>query len=417
MLKREPKRKKSAMSLSSLDKNKRYLLACSYGPDSMAAFYLLLKDGYSFEVAIVNYHLRPESNDEVKGLKEYADKHNIKLHVLDVKEKITSNIEKRCRDIRYKFFASLVNEYKFDAVIIAQHMDDNIETYLLQKNRRILPNCWGISEKTSIFGVKVIRPLLPYTKDDLLAICRENNIPYAIDKTNLSDEYARNRIRHQIVEKMSREEKTIVCEEINKKNTELKKIFDSIDINKTNDIAYVLSLDNITYLYVLNILVKKLDESLCISKKQADEVRRILFSDKPNVVAEIKRNVFISKQYDKFLFLTHSNDEGVSYSIQIDEPMEFECEYFYLNFTSGAESRNVHLNDYPLTIRTFVPGDKYVISGYEVSVRRLFIDWKMPLFLRGRWPLITNKDGKIIYIPRYQKNFTGSEDINFYVKY
>lgn len=250
MLKREPKRKKSAMSLSSLDKNKRYLLACSYGPDSMAAFYLLLKEGYSFEVAIVNYHLRPESNDEVKGLKEYADKHNIKLHVLDVKEKIISNTEKRCRDIRYKFFASLVNECKFDAVIIAQHMDDNIETYLLQKNRRILPNCWGISEKTSIFGVKVIRPLLPYTKDDLLAICRENNIPYAIDKTNLSDEYARNRIRHQIVEKMSREEKTIVCEEINKKNTELKKIFDSIDINKTNDIAYVLSLDNITYLYV-----------------------------------------------------------------------------------------------------------------------------------------------------------------------
>lgn len=405
------------MSLSSLDKNKRYLLACSYGPDSMAAFYLLLKEGYSFEVAIVNYHLRPESNDEVKGLKEYADKHNIKLHVLDVKEKITSNIEKRCRDIRYKFFASLVSEYKFDAVIIAQHMDDNIETYLLQKNRRILPNCWGISEKTSIFGVKVIRPLLPYTKDDLLAICRENNIPYAIDKTNLSDEYARNRIRHQIVEKMSREEKTIVCEKINKKNTELKKIFDSIDINKTNDIAYVLSLDNITYLYVLNILVKKLDESLCISKKQADEVRRILFSDKPNVVAEIKRNVFISKQYDKFLFLTHSEDEGVSYSIQIDEPMEFECEYFYLNFTSGAENRNVHLNDYPLTIRTFVPGDKYVISGYEVSVRRLFIDWKMPLFLRGRWPLIINKDGKIIYIPRYQRNFTNSEDINFYVKY
>ena len=405
------------MSLSSLDKNKRYLLACSYGPDSMAAFYLLLKEGYSFEVAIVNYHLRPESNDEVKGLKEYADKHNIKLHVLDVKEKIISNTEKRCRDIRYKFFASLVNEYKFDAVIIAQHMDDNIETYLLQKNRRILPNCWGISEKTSIFGVKVIRPLLPYTKDDLLAICRENNIPYAIDKTNLSDEYARNRIRHQIVEKMSREEKTIICEEIDKKNTELKKIFDSIDINKTNDIAYVLSLDNITYLYVLNILVKKLDESLCISKKQADEVRRILFSDKPNVVAEIKRNVFVSKQYDKFLFLTHSEDEGVSYSIQIDEPMEFECEYFYLNFTSGAENRNIHLNDYPLTIRTFVPGDKYVISGYEVSVRRLFIDWKMPLFLRGRWPLITNKDGKIIYIPRYQKNFTRSEDINFYVKY
>ena len=49
-----------------LDKNKKYLLACSYGPDSMALFSMLLEEGYRFEVAHVNYHFRNESNLEEK---------------------------------------------------------------------------------------------------------------------------------------------------------------------------------------------------------------------------------------------------------------------------------------------------------------------------------------------------------------
>ena len=73
-------------------------------------------------------------------------------------------------------------------------------------------------------------------------------------------------------------------------------------------------------------------------------------------------------------------------------------------------------SDYPLTIRTYQPGDKTIISNYQVLVRRLFIDWKMPLYLRKRWPLFVNKDNKIVYIPRYKSNFEVSDSPNFYVK-
>ena len=51
-----------------LDKSKKYLLACSSGPDSMALFYLLVKNGYDFACAIVNYHIRKESDEEVASL-------------------------------------------------------------------------------------------------------------------------------------------------------------------------------------------------------------------------------------------------------------------------------------------------------------------------------------------------------------
>ena len=60
-----------------LDKNKKYLLACSYGPDSMYLFSLLLKEGYNFSAAHVNYHFRKESDDEEKALRKYCYENNV----------------------------------------------------------------------------------------------------------------------------------------------------------------------------------------------------------------------------------------------------------------------------------------------------------------------------------------------------
>ena len=405
------------MTISNLDKNKNYLLACSFGPDSMALFYLLLKEKYNFEVAFVNYHLREESDLEEKGIEEFCNTHKIRLHKLSVSEKIDTNVEKKCRDIRYRFFSEIVKRYELSGVLVAQHMDDHIETFLLQKKRKILPNCWGISPKNTIFDVEIIRPLLNYTKEDLLSICRDNNIPYAIDKTNLSDQYARNRIRHEIVERLSREEKDELVLKIQKENDSLNTLLSSIDQKKINDVSYVLSLDEVTYLYLINICARRLDSSLFISKEQGKTIRKVLESHRPNIFVLIKRGLYVSKQYNEYSFYTSETIGIVSYSVLIDHPQEFECEYFYLDFRGDTSNRNVKLDDYPLTIKNAKKSDRYIIKDYSCSVRRLFIDWKVPEELRNRWPVILNKEGNIIYIPRYQSNFTKSKDCNFYVKY
>ena len=69
-----------------------------------------------------------------------------------------------------------------------------------------------------------------------------------------------------------------------------------------------------------------------------------------------------------------------------------------------------------MTVRNAKPEDEYLISDYTKQLRRLFIDWKMPVTLRKRWPVIVNKEGKIVYVPRYQKDFVIEKDCNFYVK-
>ena len=87
------------MRIPKLSVDKKYLLACSYGPDSMALFNLLLKDNINFDVAIVNYHLREESDLEVKGLKSFCETHKKTLFIKIVEEKIEKNIENKCREI------------------------------------------------------------------------------------------------------------------------------------------------------------------------------------------------------------------------------------------------------------------------------------------------------------------------------
>ena len=201
-----------------LDLNKKYLLACSFGPDSMALFSILLEYGFNFEVAHINYHLRKESDAEEQGLRRFCEEKGIKLYVYQNVEIIKSNVEARCREIRYLFFKSLFDVRHFDALLVAHQQDDLIETYLLQKERKNLVNYFGIAPETTINGMTVIRPLLNLTKKDTQNICDSNNIPYAIDKTNLLPLFKRNKIRLSVINKLLPRTRNAYLEEIKEKN-------------------------------------------------------------------------------------------------------------------------------------------------------------------------------------------------------
>ena len=397
-----------------LDSEKKYLLACSFGPDSMALFSMLLKGKYSFDVAHVNYHLRKESNYEQEQLEAFCFEHSTKLFVLDNLNVPKKNIEAECREIRYSFFQNLFEQNGYDALLVAHQQDDHIETYLMQKDRKNLPKFYGISEKTSIKGMTVLRPLLSYRKDELLNHCKENNVPYAIDITNLQPLYKRNKIRIDIVSKLSNVERQELLEKIDNKNKEVSKIL--AKVHKTsNNIAEILALSDIELAYFLNEKVRKYCQNNPITYKQSLEVRKMLTSEKPNVlICCCKDKVVIEKAYTKLL--VRENSISDKYSFAVGSPTIIDNEYLYADLVNDPNKRNIKESDYPLVIRSARKGDKYKIKDYEVSVRRLFIDWKMPLYLRKLWPIFVNRHGTIIYIPRYRKDFVIESSPYFYVK-
>ena len=397
-----------------LDKNQKYLLACSHGPDSMALFYMLKEEGYNFAVAHVNYHLREESNLEQEQLEAYCAKNNVQLYVKDVDEVLgNNNLEEKCRIIRYTFFKDLVNQYGFDAVLIAHNQDDLIETYLMQKRRQNLVQFFGIKEKPIIFDVKIIRPLLSYSKQELLMFCDLNKVEYSIDKTNLENTFLRNQIRHQIVERMNKFDRKKILREIDDENLRLNVISDKISKINSNKCEDYNRLTDDEFLYAIVKRGRELKPDFTMSRNQGLEIRKIFQSDKANVSVNVS-DLTLVKSYDSFQFIDQNKE--VNFSYKIDSPCVLDTEYFYLDFTGDTSNRNVSKEDYPLTIRNAQPNDVYLIKGYEKQLRRLFIDWKVPVPLRKRWPVIINKNGTVIYVPRYQKDFKKENNCNFYVK-
>ncbi len=379
----------------------------------MCLFHLLKDGGYHFEVAHVNYHLRKESDGEQKALEEICHELNIPLHILDNKNIFNHNIEEQCRELRYSFFNDLYLASHFDALLVGHHFNDHYETYLLQKKRKNLVKHYGLNRKSHMHNMLVIRPLLNYTKTDILSYDKEHHISYALDHTNFENTFERNKIRNANLTIDDHLLFTKYNKVIKDENKALKIILKEAKTLSLNADC-LLNKDKYSVAYFLYAQCNKVKPGYELSYKQVNEILKLLKSEKPNIQLKLTDNLFFIKEYSDCYF--SKGIKELAYSFKIAIPQVVDNKYFYFDGTTDTSNRHVSESDYPLTIRPYQKGDKYQIKDYLCSVNRLFIDWKMPIHLRKRWPIIINKDNKIIYIPRYRKNFVVDSKTNFYVK-
>ena len=380
----------------SIDKNKKYVVACSFGPDSMALLFAAIQENLNIVVAHVNYRKREASVFEQKSLMEYCESNGIKCYVLDLlKAKPTGNFQDWARRQRYEFFKKVCDEVSANAVLVAHQEDDVIETYLMQKNKKIFVKNPGISRENIIFGVKIIRPLLAYSKKYLKAFDDENGIPYSVDESNLTDHYERNRIRHSVVEKLSEEERKRILEEIRESQSNV-----SVEQNSfTKDEFLGLSYEQI--IVFLDGFMTKVNEHRDLSKKFVDEIKKA-FMAKTNHFVDITASVRLELDYGEVCVVNLQKLKSYYFAFA----KTLDNELFAVDFSSGLSDRGVKEKYESYIIRNCSKTDELIIRNYSKKCGRLFIDWKMPLFLREVWPGIFSKDGKLLYVPRYRKTFT-----------
>lgn len=393
-----------------LDSNKKYVIACSFGPDSMALLDLAIKEKLNIVVAHVNYHKRDVSNFEEESLRKYCVERNIPIEVLDTsKLKCDKNFQEWAREIRYTFFKEVVEKYDADYLLTAHQQDDLIETYLMQKKRGNFVKNPGIAEKTNIFGINIIRPLLGYSKKELLDYDIKNNVPYSIDESNLSDMYERNKIRHHIVEKLTdSERKEILLEVSNIKPLE--------EVKVTHlPVKEFLSLSDQQIVLLISSFIDAYSDHRDISKSFVDEIKKAVLSKKAYVAIPLSDRLLLTKDYNDIYFI--NKNVKICYCYTIDEGTLIDDELFEIDLRNNYEERGITEPDFPLTIKPLAKSDKLRIKDYGCEVRRLFIDWKMPHHLRESWPGIYNKDGKLIYVPRYRTKFVDNHKSVFRLKF
>ncbi len=178
------------------------LVALSGGPDSVALLRMLIDKGHKVEAAHCNFHLRGEESDRDEAFcKALCEKLGVKLHTahFDTKEfaKLRGiSIEMAARDLRYHWFAQLARDLNADAVCVAHHSDDQVETILLNLLRGTgLKGLLGMRRRNGIF----LRPMLNMSRKDILAYLKRIGQDYVTDSTNLEDDVQRNKLRLDVI--------------------------------------------------------------------------------------------------------------------------------------------------------------------------------------------------------------------------
>lgn len=374
-----------------MKQKEKYLVACSGGPDSMALLDIY-KDKYELVCCHINYHHRDSANRDEDIVKNYCKINNIKFIKYDYVDSSKGNFQDKARVFRYKCFSDCVNKYQLKGVLVGHHLDDLLETYLLQLDRNASVSYYGLKRNTEIMGIKVFRPLLKYTKKDLTNYCDKNNISYGIDESNLTDLYKRNRIRHSCIEKMSKKEKLELLKEIKYTNyvqEEERKVVKDFVKGKTRfDYDEFMSCPYIKRL--LRTLIK--DD---LSDKHLDEIIKALKSKK-NIELLIDDKC-IYKEYGYI----EIHDKPINYEYKINKIVYKKYPYFVLSKKGTSfEGVSVTKDDFPLTIRNVKDGDNISMRYGTKKISRFFIDNKVATYDRRMWPIMLNNKGIAILVPK-----------------
>ena len=178
-------------------KNHKNLLAFSAGVDSSALFFLLIQEDIKFDIALVNYGLREEAEQEEAHAIELAKKYNLKIYTKKAPS-FQNHFEKNARDFRYDFFDKIIKENCYNNLLTAHQLNDQLEWFLMRLTKGAgTSELLGLEYISKRKKYSVIRPLLHHSKDELLDYLNKNNYPYFIDKSNLDEKYERNRFRKE----------------------------------------------------------------------------------------------------------------------------------------------------------------------------------------------------------------------------
>jgi len=403
--------------------NDRILLGVSGGIDSMTMLHLFQKSGFSLAVAHCNFSLRgEESNGDQQLVEHTCEEFGIKLHCLkfETQQFATENklsIQVAARELRYNWFNKLCNEFGYSKVAIAHNRDDIAETVILNLTRGT-----GLKGLTGIKPVngRIIRPLLFAGRDEIVRYATLNSISFREDSSNSSTKYSRNRIRHNVLP------------ELEKTNPSAKKSITETALHLQEAWALVEN-----YLF-------KLKEDLVIEKNEATYISIKGLKEEPHcklfLIEELVPLGFSHEMIDNiiesfnhqpgklFYSSTHQllrdRDYLIVSELKENEPVliriESDCKVidfpvslsfrviepdatFEIPRNKGIAVLDYNKLKFPLTIRPWQPGDRFVPFGMDnfKKVSDFLIDQKVSLLDKDNVYVLVSGDD-IIWIIGYR---------------
>ena len=226
-----------------------FVLAISGGVDSMVLANLFLINNLNFSIAHCNFQLRgKESDDDELFIKKWCSEKDIKLYnkkfsTEDYCKNNKLTIQMGARELRYEWFSELIDKEKYDFIVTAHHIDDQLETFIINSIRGTgIDGLVGIPDKIN----KIIRPLLMTSKDQIIEYSKVNRINYREDSSNDKEDYLRNKIRHSVIPYLKSDDDNVLLKfKTTIENLNSTKIFVQKVISKIRDRVFIYEGENI----------------------------------------------------------------------------------------------------------------------------------------------------------------------------
>ncbi|KGX85494.1 tRNA(Ile)-lysidine synthetase [Pontibacillus litoralis JSM 072002] len=417
------------------------LVAVSGGPDSMALLHYLksIQQQWQFRLIAltVDHSLRNESADDVKYVTSMCDEWGIlckavKLDVPTYKEQYQVGTQVAARHMRYAYFEEQMKECGGDFLVLGHHGDDQVETVFMRLTRSVEPKqIKGMDVKRPFSYGEIIRPFLGVTKREIEQYCAQHAIQPRLDPSNQSSQYTRNAFRmevlpflkeqnekiHEHIQQFSvyaKEDEDFLQQEANRlfQSSLFTKTYRHMEFDRLAFLSVSPSLQRRTFHLILNYLYDKLPNDL--SYQHWEQFKHVLKSSSPHLSIDLPDELLVIRSYDHVAF-TFEKEESVAYQFKLDVPGQVllpDGSSLHAEIGVWQAERNHHhficdLNQvsFPLYVRTREPGDKIALRGMvgRKKVKDLFIDHKIPKPKRDAWPIVTDHNGKLLWVVSIQK--------------
>ena len=409
--------------LNDINFNNYVVVGVSSGPDSMCLLDLLEKKTNKIVVCHINHNIRKESITEENYIKEYCKNHKLIFESMTIKEYKENNFENEARKIRYNFYEKILKKYNSNKLFLAHHGDDLIETVLMKIERGSnIEGYAGIKRISKLNNYEIIRPLLSYTKKDIINYDKSHNITYFIDSSNTNTDYTRNWYRHKVLPILKEKNPNIhlkflkYSETLQEYNNFVDRIIEKklpniyknkiINIHKLNEENEFIK-KNILY-YIINDIYN--NKSNIITEKHIQSILSIINNNKPNLTIDMPQNKVLVKEYNK-LYIKEKSNNITEYKIEFQDNIKINNMVFKkenIEKTDGNDicRLNSKLIKFPLYFRNKKDGDYIILknSNIKKKLKDIFIENKIPLSKRKTYPLLVDSTDKIIWIPNIKKS-------------
>lgn len=450
----EHRHAKSQPSLPSI------VVAVSGGADSTALLDALARlhnqDGWLMNLiaAHLNHQLRgAESDEDEQFIRELAERLGLPLFVeriaiADQAQAARRNLEATARQFRYEFLRDVGARNHADYAFTAHTQDDQAETILMRLLRGTgAEGLHGVHEVRPLAeNIKLVRPLLAVTRAEVIAHCEHHGLPFRSDSSNLSMDFMRNRVRHELLPLLRTFNPQIdtvltrTSELLAEDDTYLHEVADdqlaSLGTGAALPIPRLVEQPPAIRRRILRLWLKAQRGDLRrINYSHIKAIEELMAPDKSGHRMKLPDGGIVLREYDKLRLL--GLDQTVSLNMTDAVPLVAGTLQSFGAFTfkllrhlSRKQAEQILVRDRSVGIpvllreskeldgmllRVRKPGDAYLAMGHSrrTKLKTLMIRHKIPVSQRATYPVLVTKEGEIVWVPGLpvaQRFSTGAED-------